>query len=432
MSFSATGFGYLAPLIKNYYTDRMIKHVKLHRYLINWLEKYRQVEPMGQNAVVPVILAWAESVAPGSGTSVMPAALDPEGATLVVKAKHLYGMLMVWHTEQKHADKDFKAFIKAQQTKLEGLANAAKAEAEIYCYGDGGVTPRCVVSAAAAAGAIVTLTVDSTRLLRRGMPVDFFDANAGANIANGTYVQVRHILSETQFTVDVGAANSAAFALAAPNTGVYHANGRNQEPFGLEGLIGTANNTLFDVNRALPGNEWYIPLVRQIDAAGNLVPANGPSPIGTPARPWDMRYLYQVIEILESQRQAPKDKLAVFTTPSIRTKIVEDNRARGIAMPLTKKVDVWPEDTVEINGVPIIASYLSRPGAIFIPCLSTLTKYETDPLNWDEEGGLWKQAYDQATGRPIDAKYAYFREIYELAVGDATQSAAIYDCQGAY
>lgn len=432
MSFSSNGFGYLTALIKNYYTDRMINAAKLQRYIINYLEKYRQVEPMGQNAVVPVILAWAESVGAGSATSAMPAALDPEGTTFTVTGKYLRGILQVWHAESRQADQDYKAFIKAQQTKLETITKAIQAEAEIYCYGDGGATPRAICSAASNSNDVVTLTCDSTRLLRRGMPVDFKESN-GTAIANGSYVQIKAILSDTQFTVQLGTGLGAAFATAAIGAHVFHADGKDLEPYGLEALIGkTTQTNIFGIDRTAVGNEWYLPLVKKIDSSGNLVNATGPSPAGTSAQPWDLKYLYQVIEILVNQKQAPQDKLAIFTTPSIRTKIVEDNRARGIAMPLQKNVDVWPENTVTIDGVPIIKSFLSRPGAIFIPCLSTFTKYETDKLNWDDEGGMWKQVYDVTTGRPLDAKYAYFREMYEMAVGDATQSATIYDCEGAY
>ncbi len=434
------GMAYLAALLKNYYSPRMIEAVKLHRYIINYMEKYRQVEPMGANKVVGVEKSWVESVSPGIATSDLPLPLNPSGATLTIVPKHLYGTLMVWFSEEVYSNTDLKSFIRSQQKKLEGITNATKAEAEIYCYGDGGVTPRAVqpVADAAAVGTVVTINVDSTRLLRPSMPLDFYD-NVGVAIANGVYRPVADVVSETQFTVDFadlgagGAAAAIAFAAAlVAGSQIYHAGGLNREPFGLEALIGTANNNIFTVNRALATNAWYRPRVFRIDAAGNMVAANGPSAAGTPLRSWDMKYLYQRIEQAVKYDHASKDKLAVFTTPSIRTKIVEDNRARGIAMPLSKKVDVWPEDTVEIDGVPIVASYLVRPGAIFIPALDQFTKYETTKLRWDTEGGMWKQAHNPATGGLIDAKEAYFREIYELSVMDPKQSSTIYDCEGAY
>ncbi len=406
---SASSMDYLTALIKNVYSDKMIKAAKLMRYIINYLEKSQQVERMGQNKIVPIILAWAESVSPGTATSVLPAGLDPEGTTLTVTPKHIYGYLHVWHTEVVYADQDMKAFINAQQTKLEGLTNTLQAESEIYCYGDGGATPRCIATAASNASGVVTLTVDSTRLLRRGMPLDFKESN-GTAITSGTYVRVKHVLSDTSFSVDVGSAAGAAFETAAADAYIYHASGKDQEPYGLEALIGKTSNTLFGINRATAGNEWYHPLVRKIDNTGALVAATGPSAAGTAVQPWDMKYLYQVIEILVSQKQAIQSKLAVFTSPTIRTKIVTDNRARGIAMPLSKKVDVWPEETVEIDGVPIIKTFLTRPGAIFIPALNTLTKYKVDDFNWDTVGGMWKQVYDATAVRGQDAKFADLRD----------------------
>jgi hypothetical protein len=428
---SGSSMDWLDALIKNYYTPMMIEAAKLRRYIINYLEKNRQTERIGKSAIVSVRLAWAESVAPGTSTSVLPAALDPEGTTMTVTTQHIRGLLHLWFTEQVYSDAEKKAFVSSAQEKLKGIAMALQAESEIYCYGDGGASPRCVCTDASNASGVVTLTCDSTRLLRRGMPVDFKESNGDA-ITNGTYVRVKHILSDTSFSVDVGSANGEAFASAAANAYVFHAGGKDSEPNGLESLIGTTSNTLYGINRTTAGNEWFIPLVKKIGTTGSLDAATGPSAIGTTLQPWELKYIHQILHTLTAQRQAPKEKLAIFTTDTILTKMVADNRALGVAMPLSKKVDVWPEETVEFGGVPVITSELSRAGAIFIPCLNTFTKYETAPFSWDTVGGMWKQVYDQSTARPLDAKQAYFREIYNLAVGDATQSAAIYDCEGAY
>jgi hypothetical protein len=428
---SESSMDYLTGLLKDLYSPLMINAAKKYTYILNWLEKNKQTQRMGYSMKVPVILANSESVAPGTSTGTVPAPIDPRGTTLTITSKTIRGSLRVWHHEVVYSDSDREAFINAQQQKIKGLAETLQGESEIYCYGDGGATPRCIATDATNSNGVITLTVDSTRLLRPNMPLDFKESNGDA-ITNGTYVLVRDIISDTQFTVDVGSANGEAFASAAADAYIYHANGKDAEPYGLEGLIGTTSNTLFGVNRTTVGNEFYLPIVKRIDSSGAMVAATAPSATGTTLQPWEVKYLFQLIETLVKQRQAPKDKLVVFTSPSLQAKLVQDNRALGIAQPLQKKVDVWPEDVIEVSGVPVIGTYLSRPGAIFIPCLSEFYEYMTDDYNWDTVGGMWKQSYDQATARMLDAKDAFFRKIYELAVHGATKCATLYDCQGAY
>ncbi len=421
---------YAENLIKDIYTQPIIDAAKWRSVLTGYLEAKQQVENIGATARVDVKKTWVESIAVSAAyTSLVPTALNPEYDHFDITTKKILGSLLFYFEEKTFTDESRKAVLNVVQDKTSSIAKALRAEKEIMNFGDGGVTPRCICTAASNSSGIVTLTCDSTRWLRVGMPVDFKESNASA-ITSGTGVQVKSISSDgVTFTVDVTSALGAAFATAAADAYVFHASGKDGEPYGLEALIGKTNITIFGKNRATAGNECYLPNVYKI-LSGALTATTDRTTAGGTMSDWDSTILHQLIELQINQYDASQDALMIFTTPTIRSKMILDNRNLGIAMPLQRKIDGWPEKVVEFDGVPVVASFKCQLGTMFIPDMSTFTLYRTYNFQWDSP--MWKEVYDQATAKLVDAKQAFFRERYELAVGDPTKSATLYCVKGAY
>jgi hypothetical protein len=424
---------WLTNVLKTKYLDQIIRTTRLYQFFLNYLEQKQQVIPIGKTARIPVVRSWAESLGAGDYNSVIPEPLDPATDYFEVSPKFLYGSLRLWFAELAYADQDWKAFVNAQTEKVKGIANALRAEKEIWSYGDGGATPRAVLSAASHSGGVVTCTVGAgglattTKLLRVGMPVDFKESNGDA-ITSGSYLPIQAILGPTQFTV----AGDATFASAAADAYVFHANNKGKEVHGLLSLIGTNNNTVHGVNRTTAGKEWYKPNVWKVAATGGLETTTG-RPTSPNPQPWEPFDLYQAIEVLQTVYQANPASQVILTTPSVRAQMIRHKKEMGEVTEPTRTVDTWPYKEVEFDGLPLIKSHLFFDNAAFIPDMSTFAKLENTKWRWDEEaGGMWKQAIDQATGRFVDAKDAYGREIFELAVFDANKNGAIYDMQGAY
>jgi hypothetical protein len=416
----------ITPLLKYKYLPGFNSYVNSEQFILKYLEKNQQVIPVPYQFKVKIRTGYSE------GHEMMTAPTDalatPRQATYkeaTGTVKFLNGRIRVFTILQQLTKNNEFAALDAALDEMETIQESIKTDKERMAYGDAGVTQLATVSACTVSGQTMTITVDDTRYLRIGMPIDFLEANH-SEITNGTDLTVATVDSPTQITVTaVATGGDLTTLVAALNDGalIYRANNYNKEYYGLESMFGSVTNTIFDVDRSTSAGSYIRPYVVRVNASG-LIETGAAT--GT-AKDWSLLNLHEVYEYLTDTKHADPNGLYGFCHSSVKSKIIQLKKAEGMTFNENEKIDGWPFSVVMFEGRPVLGHrYMKKNSFCWAP-LNKMEKYENSKLDFvDFNGDIWQNVPNYA------AFDAFLIETMEMGCSNFDQGGWIGDLKGAY
>ena len=417
----------VSAILKTKYLPVMEKHINTEDFLTKWVEKHKQVETVGNQFTKS--FKYSHSEGTGMLTDVTGQLSPAQRAlykTFTGSPKWRDGRIRIYEAIVHLMNTDEKSFIDEITSETEGITDAMKCEKERMNFGDGGNTPLAIVDEATATNpSVISLASGSTtQYLRPGMPIDFLNSSNEV-IENASGVLVGDIIDDYSFTLvhSVAAAGLAAFAASLEDAKIFHKGGYKNEFYGLKALIGTNNNTVLGVNRALSAGAWFRPTVQYVQADGKL----GTSSAATGSHVPNIVNMVGLVQKLLTQKKAKKKNLVSFATAGVAQTLVANKIQNQEYIEPSKKIDLWPYEVVTFNGIPILSGNYCPDNTIFINEMSGMVQFLAKKLGFsDMDGNMWKWVNDYA------AYEAFLLEGYELGHYKPWQCATIYDVASAF
>jgi hypothetical protein len=406
-------------------------HIVLEDYVTKYINKYKKTESVGTDFTKEYRYSFSE------GTGMMTDAtsgLTNPGRVMRKKfngtTKLRDGVIKIYEAIAKLMKSNETAFVNELKDEVEGLADAMKAEQDRMICGDGGYTPITHLAATTGvtdASPSVCTCADgyNTKRLRPGMKIEIRDSSDAA-ITNGTGLEVQDIVSDTVFLADLVVTSTALDTLvAAINAGsahVYHNEGYQKEFYGFESLFNSISNTVLGVDRNTNTGAWYRPQVWKATDSGITRGVR----TGTNAD-WELSDIIQIISDLTQRRKAKKQDLVGFMSDGLIQYAVILKQAMGESNVASKKLDLWPYETISINDVPIVNPPSIWDNTMYIQDMPSWVKFESIKLDWSEMDGSrfkWVSGYA--------AYQAYMLEMCEYGHYRPWRCATINDMMSAF
>lgn len=274
--------------------------------------------------------------------------------------KYNYGRIQVTGQVIRQSRDNAGAYASALKSEVQGVVTDLKRDLNRQIFGDGtGKLATC------ASCSTKTFTVDTTKYLEVGMPVDIIVASSGATSNGVVNTTISAVDSATTFTT----ADAPSSAAGIDGTyAVYRTGSRSNEVMGIGGIV-AATGTYLGVNRATAGNEYWQSYVKT--SAGSI----------------SELMLQTLFDEIEENGGDPA-KIMFITTYGVR-------RAYQSLLTATKRyISTMDLDggykALDYNGKPLVVDKDCPAGVLYGLDLSRLTIFNTgEDFTWmDKDGNM--------------------------------------------
>jgi hypothetical protein len=423
----------LTPEMKTKYLPGLERTVYQKLILSNRLRP-NQVHKVGYDYKVSYQVALSEggSMFPYNGTLATPGSSIYDNLTGGIKHRNV--SMLVYGASKSLTDATEKAYVDAVTNEIKSKAEAEGLEQERIMFGS------CVqgigkftTAGASHSGGVVTITLDpaftgrwACKYIRKGKKVDLY--NADSAISNGAGLAVLNVLSRTTFTVAGNAQLATDINTAgAAGTGYVWSAGSKTYPeyYGSWDLIGSATNTIHDVDRNAAGNDWYKPNVYYQGASGPVLGEKQATNYD-----WNPDDLATVLMDTINIKGADKGKFLFFGDTDQERYMIQQQQNAGEMVIRNRKVDNWPYEVVEFSSVPFISTEMCWPNMIFGWNTECLMAMENQKLDWTPFGQSYWTRYVDSNGF-YDAFMAAAVERRENSVRVPSLSFTYWNLKGA-
>lgn len=344
-------------------------------------------------------LGFSEGGGMRTYTALLPTAGQSQFAKFTGTVQHYYHVIKLYKGIISLMKTDKQAFVNALTAEIDGAADAIKCNLERMNFGDGGLTPLAIASAATNDGQTMRLTVNDTRFLRPGMFVDLLESNH-TEITNGTSLVVSSVDVDNNYvyiTAIVTAGDLTTLVSAVADAYIYHEDGYNMEFNGSGSLFRQVDNTVLGINRGTAANAWFRAHVWRKKSSGagiEIGEATGTN------YDWEIKDIRRPVRDLMKKWGADKSGLLAFTTEEMTDYYANLWAAEGGYHEQKAKVDGWPYDSYEISGVSMLSALYGPENGIDVVYMPDLVTFENQALDWEDmDGDMWKwvAGYDAYT-----------------------------------
>ncbi len=400
------------------FNAKVLPGIEPHMYseeaVTSILKARERVEPVGQEFKVEVQTSFSEGVQNlATAATAFPDAQKCGFAKYNGTAKIIVGRIRLNNSLIDDLEKDPHKVLDSAANEILGVKEVLKCEYERQSIGDGGATHLCTIASAVVnseSDTWVTVTVNDdadsssvkamcgpnfpTRFLRNGMVIDVLtNAHASVSTTLTEDLVIGYVDSPTTFTVPC-ATNAAADTLASLlNTDgllVYHANGYNNEFYGLKKVYGTLTGAYYnETDRSTAANYFLRGLVGYVDSTGRVIYS---APTGTSYDKWSPANIHQFMMFLVNTKKASKNDLLILCDEGVKARYIMKTKQQNGYIKEDATIDGWKYPVVQIDGVNVIdANYALSNSMTFVP-LNKHRKYLTREVDFrpTKDGAIWQ------------------------------------------
>lgn len=391
----------IAPVLKEQYLPGVEAAIEAEGTYTNLIKSRGQkVSNVSYEFTKTFQLGFSEGGGMRAYDAPLPTAGKTKWARFTGTCKHYYHVIKLHKGIISLMRTDKQAFVDAISAEMNGAADAIKCNTERMNFGDAGYSPIAIVSAASnPSGSLIQCTVNDTRFLRPGMPIDFKEAN-GTAITNGSNLLIDSVDVDNNYVyvlATVTGTDLTTLVAAVADAYIYHEGGYQAEFNGNGSLFRKMNNTVLGIDRSVITNAWFRPHVWRKKAGAPGIEVGEPT--GTP-QDWEIADIRKPIRDLQTRFGADKAGLLALATEELTEYYARLWAAEGGYHEQRPKVDGWPYDTYSISGVPLLTPLYGPKNGIDIVYMPDIVTFENQPLEWEDmDGGMWKwvAGYDAYT-----------------------------------
>lgn len=251
-------------ILKDVYEGPVIEQLNYKTYMIDQIERETQFQmtARGRKAILAAHVGRNRGRGARNdvaGSNVLPVAGEQKWEDIQVPINYFYQGIELTDIAIEATKSNDGAFVSLLDAEVKGATQDMKKDVNRQIWGPGsGILATCVSAAAA------VVTVDSVQYCKIGDPVDVLVTASGAvtaGVANTTITAINTA------TPSITLANAPATPASINNTySVYLRGSRNLEMVSMQQICST-NRTLFGVNSATAGNEWWNAQVIDVGAS---------------------------------------------------------------------------------------------------------------------------------------------------------------------
>ena len=249
-------------ILKDLYVGPIIEQLNYKSYMIDQIERESNFtqDHTGRRAIVPVHTARNRGRGSRGDGGTLPTAGYQSYADAIIPLTQHYQAIEVTDVAARATESNAGAFVNLIDSEVKGAAKDLRKDINRQVWGPGGGLLATV--AATATTTVGPITVDSIQYLHVGDPIDVLRVTDGST-AGTNYQATVSALDAANKTVTVSAAVGGTVGTT---FGFYLRGAYGNEMVSMQQIVATTR-TLFSINSATAGNEYWNAQVRNVGTA---------------------------------------------------------------------------------------------------------------------------------------------------------------------